>query len=72
MASLIDIACPFPGDVSGRNVRKPSVRQENEVDRIGGSRPIPIDLRVIATTNRDLEAWVKKENCERTYIIDSR
>lgn len=36
------------------------VLQENEVDRIGGSRPIPIDLRVIATTNRDLEAWVRK------------
>ena len=36
------------------------VLQENEVDRIGGSRPIPIDLRVIATTNRDLESWVKK------------
>ncbi len=36
------------------------VLQENEVDRIGGNRPIPIDLRVIATTNRDLEAWVKK------------
>jgi DNA-binding NtrC family response regulator len=36
------------------------VLQENEVDRIGGSRPIPIDIRVIATTNRDLEAWVKK------------
>ncbi len=35
------------------------VLQENEVDRIGGSHPIPIDLRVIATTNRDLEAWVK-------------
>ena len=36
------------------------VLQENEVDRIGGNRPIPIDLRVIATTNRDLEDWVKK------------
>ena len=36
------------------------VLQENEVDRIGGNRPIPIDLRVIATTNRDLESWVKK------------
>ncbi|NWF54425.1 MAG: sigma 54-interacting transcriptional regulator, partial [Syntrophaceae bacterium] len=36
------------------------VLQENEVDRIGGNRPIPIDLRVIATTNRDLEEWVKK------------
>jgi two-component system response regulator FlrC len=36
------------------------VLQENEVDRIGGSRPIAIDLRVLATTNRDLDAWVKK------------
>jgi len=34
------------------------VLQENEVDRIGGSRPIPIDIRVIATTNRDLAASV--------------
>jgi two-component system response regulator FlrC len=34
------------------------VLQENEVDRIGGSRPIPIDIRVIATTNRDLLASV--------------
>jgi DNA-binding NtrC family response regulator len=30
------------------------VLQENEVDRIGGRQPIPIDVRVIATTNRDL------------------
>lgn len=36
------------------------VLQENEVDRIGGNRPIPIDIRVIATTNRDLVASVGK------------
>ena len=30
------------------------VLQEHEVDRVGGSRPVPIDVRVIATTNRDL------------------
>ena len=36
------------------------VLQENELDRIGGSRPIPIDIRVIATTNRDLTASVGK------------
>ncbi|MEW6269010.1 MAG: sigma-54 dependent transcriptional regulator [Thermodesulfobacteriota bacterium] len=34
------------------------VLQEHEVDRVGGSRPIPIDARVIATTNRDLRAMV--------------
>jgi two-component system response regulator FlrC len=36
------------------------VLQENEVDRIGGSRPIPIDIRVVATTNRDLESSIRK------------
>ena len=36
------------------------ILQENEVDRIGGNRPIPIDVRVIATTNRDLASWVEK------------
>ena len=36
------------------------ILQESEVDRIGGNRPIPIDVRVIATTNRDLAAWVAK------------
>jgi DNA-binding NtrC family response regulator len=36
------------------------VLQENEVDRIGGQHPIPIDIRVIATTNRDLEDCIAK------------
>jgi len=31
------------------------VLQEREIDRIGGKDPIPLDVRVIATTNRDLE-----------------
>jgi DNA-binding NtrC family response regulator len=30
------------------------VLQEHEVDRIGGKEPIHVDVRVIATTNRDL------------------
>ncbi len=34
------------------------VLQEHEVDRLGGSRPTPIDARVIATTNRELKAMV--------------
>ena len=36
------------------------VLQENEVDRIGGNRPIPIDIRVVATTNRDLPVAIQK------------
>ncbi|MFB3901837.1 MAG: sigma-54-dependent transcriptional regulator [Acidobacteriota bacterium] len=34
------------------------VLQENEIDRVGGIKPIPIDVRVIATTNRNLKELV--------------
>ncbi|MDX2028083.1 MAG: sigma-54 dependent transcriptional regulator [Alphaproteobacteria bacterium] len=33
--------------------------QEREIDRVGGTQPIKIDIRLIATSNRDLEAEVK-------------
>jgi len=38
------------------------VLQEREIDRVGGQATIPIDTRVIATTNRDLEAETKNGN----------
>jgi transcriptional regulator with PAS, ATPase and Fis domain len=34
------------------------VLQEKEVDHIGGRQPIPIDVRIITTTNRDLREMV--------------
>ncbi|MFQ3573334.1 MAG: sigma-54 dependent transcriptional regulator [Thermodesulfovibrionales bacterium] len=35
------------------------VIQEKEIDRIGGRLPIPVNVRIIATTNRDLLTEVK-------------
>jgi len=31
------------------------VLQEKEIDRIGGTGPIPVDVRIVATTNREIE-----------------
>lgn len=36
------------------------VIQEGEVDRVGGRRPIAVDVRIIATTNRNLAECVRQ------------
>ncbi|MBS7009883.1 sigma-54 interaction domain-containing protein [Anaerostipes sp.] len=38
------------------------VVQEQEIERVGGSRPVKIDVRIIAATNRDLEEMVKQKS----------
>lgn len=35
------------------------VLQEKEIDRVGGKNPVPVDVRVIATTNKDLKTLVQ-------------
>lgn len=50
------------------------VLQENEIDRIGGREPISVDIRVIATTNKDLESRIEKGEFRedlyyRLYVI---
>lgn len=36
------------------------VLQEGEIDRVGGTETIKVDVRVLATTNRDMEKWVNE------------
>jgi len=33
--------------------------QERAIDRVGGSRPVEVDIRVVATTNRDLKDEIR-------------
>ncbi len=35
--------------------------QEHEIERLGGTRPIPVNVRLIAATNRDLAKMVAEE-----------
>jgi DNA-binding NtrC family response regulator len=44
----------------GLQVKLLRVLQEKEVDPIGGRKPIPVDVRVIATCNRELARMVKE------------
>ncbi|HEY8594583.1 MAG TPA: sigma-54 dependent transcriptional regulator [Devosiaceae bacterium] len=34
--------------------------QERLIDRVGGTRPVPVDIRIIATSNRDLAVAVRE------------
>ncbi|MCA1909353.1 MAG: sigma-54 dependent transcriptional regulator [Magnetospirillum sp.] len=34
--------------------------QEREIDRVGGSQPVKVDVRIVATSNRNLEDYVRQ------------
>ncbi len=36
------------------------VLQEKEIERLGGTKPIKVDVRIISATNKDLESMVKR------------
>jgi DNA-binding NtrC family response regulator len=53
---LLDEISEMPLALQAKLLR---VLQEREVDRLGGKKPLPIDIRVIATSNRDLRQMIR-------------
>jgi len=41
--------------------------EDQRVVRVGGSTPIPVDIRIIAASNRDLEAMVEREEFRHDF-----
>ncbi|HRQ79013.1 MAG TPA: sigma-54 dependent transcriptional regulator [Gemmatimonadaceae bacterium] len=54
---LLDEITEMRPDLQAKLLR---VLQEGEIQRVGGQHPIRLDVRVVATTNRDPEAAVKE------------
>ncbi|MDY6862730.1 MAG: sigma-54 dependent transcriptional regulator [Thermodesulfobacteriota bacterium] len=62
---LLDEISELPFPLQAKLLR---IIQEEEVDRIGGKMPVPIDIRAIATTNRDLaKVVIEKKFREDLY-----
>ncbi len=55
---LLDEISELPPPLQAKLLR---VLQEREVDRLGGGRPVPVDVRIIATSNRDLGQMVERK-----------
>ncbi|MBK8762224.1 MAG: sigma-54-dependent Fis family transcriptional regulator [Sulfuritalea sp.] len=53
---LLDEISEMPLGLQAKLLR---VLQEREVERVGGKKPVPLDIRILATSNRDMAAEVR-------------
>ena len=54
---LLDEVSEIPASLQAKLLR---VLQEREFERVGGNRTIKVNVRIIATSNRDLRSYVEK------------
>lgn len=54
---LLDEVTEMPMGLQAKLLR---VLQEREVERVGGKKPVPLDIRIVATSNRDMAEAVAK------------
>lgn len=54
---LLDEVSEIPGNLQAKLLR---VLQEREFERVGGNRTIKVNVRILATSNRDLLSYVEK------------
>ena len=58
------------GELSAQGqVRLLRVLQYKEIDRVGGTRPIPVDARIIAATNRNLDEMVSSGQFRKDLLF---
>jgi DNA-binding NtrC family response regulator len=54
---LLDEISEMDGRLQAKLLR---ALQEREIDRVGGAKPVKVDIRILATSNRDLSQAVKE------------
>ena len=53
---FLDEIGDLKGSLQGKLLR---LLQDREFERVGGRKTLPVDVRIVAATNRPLEAWVE-------------
>ncbi|MBI2502839.1 MAG: sigma-54-dependent Fis family transcriptional regulator [Candidatus Latescibacteria bacterium] len=56
---FLDEICDMPAALQAKLLL---VLQERQIERLGGERSIPVDVRIIAATNQDLDEAVRRGN----------